>query len=604
MLGLLLGALAVAPASAQPAGSSGVISVTSERSVAETRDELVERLETSGLRITTVIDFSESSAAVGEPLPPTTAIWFEQPDIAASLVAEEPVVGVDLPLKVLVAEEPGGEVRISFNDSTYYTERHGLDALPELERVAEMMTGLIDGLTPQAEIELGDRDPALDASPAPEPTETRETLAFTGLFAPDLLPVGLVAVLAGAAVTALAALTRHHSGLEAAAMACCVVVVVALALSPDAAEAQRGAGVVSVRSEHSIDETLERIRSVAPTVDATVDLTIVQVTTDSRSSSEPQPVVLVTLATPAANAVLLRDSPTIGLDLPHKLLVWGSADEVWISYNDPHWIADRHELSGNRHIVDELSATLGLIAEAGRIVTTADPEVLEQAHVDGSGSGSRGESKAAWRLIALAVGALAASLGAIAVGTSDDHEPTETLATASPLVSGAPSVSSRSPRVGGALVASADSSEEASGNENDVADEPVDKPDLFDTSIPTFAGSEESSTDTSQPTRSGEQTRATISASYAPPPLGGGEYSIDVTVANVGKRRIVFTDASFTLTTARGSALPLVGGDFGEVVLEPGASRWGTLVFEVPAGSSELQLTFHIASLGPVRLAL
>ena len=40
----------------------------------------------------------------------------------------------------------------------------------------------------------------------------------------------------------------------------------------------------------------------------------------------------------------MQAKQTIGIDLPLKLLAWEDANgAVWASYNDPAWLAARHE---------------------------------------------------------------------------------------------------------------------------------------------------------------------------------------------------------------------------------------------------------------------
>jgi uncharacterized protein (DUF302 family) len=42
---------------------------------------------------------------------------------------------------------------------------------------------------------------------------------------------------------------------------------------------------------------------------------------------------------------LMQSNQTIGIDLRLKALVWqDAAGKTWLSYNDPSWLAKRHEL--------------------------------------------------------------------------------------------------------------------------------------------------------------------------------------------------------------------------------------------------------------------
>jgi uncharacterized protein (DUF302 family) len=62
----------------------------------------------------------------------------------------------------------------------------------------------------------------------------------------------------------------------------------------------------------------------------------------------------------------MQSAQTIGLDLPLKILVWQDADgSTWISYNDPAWVAKRHELG------PETSAAISAMAAALDAITRA-----------------------------------------------------------------------------------------------------------------------------------------------------------------------------------------------------------------------------------------
>jgi len=57
-------------------------------------------------------------------------------------------------------------------------------------------------------------------------------------------------------------------------------------------------------------------------------------------------------------------APSIAIDLPLKILVWEDAQsKVWISYNSPEYLRDRHalpqELMQNIAVVETLAAKAG-----------------------------------------------------------------------------------------------------------------------------------------------------------------------------------------------------------------------------------------------------
>jgi uncharacterized protein (DUF302 family) len=62
----------------------------------------------------------------------------------------------------------------------------------------------------------------------------------------------------------------------------------------------------------------------------------------------------------------MQSNQTIGIDLPLKVLVWQDAGgKVWLTYNDPDWLARRHRLgSGTDASVNALTSVLANLAKA------------------------------------------------------------------------------------------------------------------------------------------------------------------------------------------------------------------------------------------------
>ena len=61
----------------------------------------------------------------------------------------------------------------------------------------------------------------------------------------------------------------------------------------------------------------------------------------------------------------MQADQTVGIDLPLKALVFEDASgKVWLTYNDPHWLARRHGLAASTAgVVDAMAAALHAVAE-------------------------------------------------------------------------------------------------------------------------------------------------------------------------------------------------------------------------------------------------
>jgi uncharacterized protein (DUF302 family) len=66
-----------------------------------------------------------------------------------------------------------------------------------------------------------------------------------------------------------------------------------------------------------------------------------------------------------AGTPLMQADQTVGIDLPLRALVWQDVSgATWLSYNDPAWIAQRHNVGAAAEIVDRMAVALRSVAEA------------------------------------------------------------------------------------------------------------------------------------------------------------------------------------------------------------------------------------------------
>jgi uncharacterized protein (DUF302 family) len=119
---------------------SGLISIPSHHSVDDTISRITTMLSAKGVKLFTVVDHSGEAEAVGLYMPPTKLLIFGNPQAGTPLMLARPTVAIDLPLKLLVAEDEGGNVTITYNSADYLSDRHHLpeDLLGPLAAVAAL----------------------------------------------------------------------------------------------------------------------------------------------------------------------------------------------------------------------------------------------------------------------------------------------------------------------------------------------------------------------------------------------------------------------------------------------------------------------------------
>jgi uncharacterized protein (DUF302 family) len=105
---------------------NGIVRKASKYSVDETVRKLQAVLAAKGVTVFALIDHSGEAEKVGMQMPPTKLLVFGNPKGGTPLMVAAPSIAIDLPLKILVAEEDQGKVAVSYNSPEYLGERHGL----------------------------------------------------------------------------------------------------------------------------------------------------------------------------------------------------------------------------------------------------------------------------------------------------------------------------------------------------------------------------------------------------------------------------------------------------------------------------------------------
>src|SRR5271169_3148756 len=109
-----------------PAANNGIVDKPSNHSVDQTVDRLKNILQSKAVTLFAVIDHSGEAEKVGLKMPPTKLLIFGNPKSGTPLMLASPSVAIDLPLKILIAEDSQGKVWISYNSPQYLKERHDL----------------------------------------------------------------------------------------------------------------------------------------------------------------------------------------------------------------------------------------------------------------------------------------------------------------------------------------------------------------------------------------------------------------------------------------------------------------------------------------------
>jgi uncharacterized protein (DUF302 family) len=104
-------------------------------------------------------------------------------------------------------------------------------------------------------------------------------------------------------------------------------------------------GMAHVSSPYSVPETLQRLESVLQAKGLTIFARIDHSGEAEKVGMKMRPTQLVIFGSPKAGTPLMIASPTLAIDLPLKALAWEDADgKVWLSYNTPEYLKQRHNI--------------------------------------------------------------------------------------------------------------------------------------------------------------------------------------------------------------------------------------------------------------------
>ncbi|MBV8052891.1 MAG: DUF302 domain-containing protein [Acidobacteriaceae bacterium] len=124
-----------------------------------------------------------------------------------------------------------------------------------------------------------------------------------------------------------------------------LLIGLALPVSAASSPAKKNNGIVDVPSNHSVDETVERIRNILQSKGITLFAVIDHSGEAEKVGLKMPPTKLLVFGSPKAGTPLMLAVPSIAIDLPLKILVWEDAKgKVWVSYNSPEYLAERHDL--------------------------------------------------------------------------------------------------------------------------------------------------------------------------------------------------------------------------------------------------------------------
>lgn len=124
---------------------NGLVHVSANADVKASADRLEAILKDKGMTLFNRIDHAAGAAAVGLELADSQLLIFGNPKVGTKLMQCQPSLGLDLPLKVLIWQDPQGQVFLSYSDLGQLKTQHAVAGCdPLFAKVGQALAALVE----------------------------------------------------------------------------------------------------------------------------------------------------------------------------------------------------------------------------------------------------------------------------------------------------------------------------------------------------------------------------------------------------------------------------------------------------------------------------
>ena len=122
-------------------------------------------------------------------------------------------------------------------------------------------------------------------------------------------------------------------------------------------------GIVTIPSRHSAEQTVQRLEDILHAKGVKLFALVDHSGEAEKAGLQMRPTKLLIFGNPKGGTPVMIAAPSIAIDLPLKILVWEDAEgKVWISYNAPAYLQQRHGLP--QELVQNIAVAGGLATKA------------------------------------------------------------------------------------------------------------------------------------------------------------------------------------------------------------------------------------------------
>ncbi len=124
-------------------------------------------------------------------------------------------------------------------------------------------------------------------------------------------------------------------------------------------------GLKTKKSNYSVKETLDRLEGVLKEKGITIALRWSHSDKGNSVDIPLRPTELLIFGNPKLGTNMFTSKQTAGIDFPMKALAWeDEKGQVWLTYNDPAYLAKRHGIKDRDEVVKKMTGALDKFTSA------------------------------------------------------------------------------------------------------------------------------------------------------------------------------------------------------------------------------------------------
>lgn len=123
--------------------------------------------------------------------------------------------------------------------------------------------------------------------------------------------------------------------------------------------AETNDGIIRTKSQHTVTVTINKLENILKTRGMTIFKRVNHTAGAEKVGLQLRPTELLIFGNPKVGTPLMLCSQTAALDLPQKALAYkDESGQVWLAYNDPAYMANRHGIKGCEKAVQKVTGAL------------------------------------------------------------------------------------------------------------------------------------------------------------------------------------------------------------------------------------------------------